>query len=210
MTMAGSELEHWVVNNILSLKTLLDKDSGHDLPASSIGKAMKFKLTIILLCFLMGSAQATIRVSWAHFIHPDRAGYVVFRATGSPSNGYIQISSSTELVTDNFFLDAGAVGYKSFWYYVIAVDLPGNVLNTSIPECVIHYCHGDANLSGFVDIADAVLIERYVVGLNELTDEEKRGADANLDGFVDIADSVLVKRFVVELDTQESHCLVAQ
>ena len=171
---------------------------------------MKFKLFLIILWLSFGVTHAALRVSWTSFVHPDLAGYVVFRATGSPSNGWTQISSETELVTDNFFMDAGAVGFKAFWYMVAAVDLPGNVLNQSIPECVVHHCHGDADLSSVVDIADAVLIERYVIGLEELSDEAYLAADANLDGFVDIADSVLVKRFVVELDTQESHCLVAQ
>jgi hypothetical protein len=170
-----------------------------------------YKYLILLLLFFTSSVHAAIRVTWPAVEHPDLAGYVVFRAIGAP-NEWTQISSDTELVTDTFFLDEGAVGFYAFWYMVIAVDLPGNVLQQSIPECVIHYCHGDADLSGVVDIADAVLIERHIVGLINLEDDLNafRAADANLDGWVDIADSTLVKRFIVELDAQEAHCLVAQ
>ena len=168
------------------------------------------RLSALVLVLTMGSAQAAIRVSWNAWPDPETAGYVIMRATGSPSSDWIQISPETELVTDTFFLDEGAVGYLAFWYMVIAVNTPGDVLNQSAPSCIVHHCHGDANLSGVVDIADAVLIERYIVGLEELSDEAYLSADANLDGFVTIADSVLVKRFVVELDTQETHCLVAQ
>ena len=159
----------------------------------------------------MGTSYATIRVSWEHFEHPDRAGYVVFRAVTTPVD-WIQISSETELITENYFLDEGAVGFKAFWYYVIAVNSAGDILNDTAPECIIHYCHGDANLNGIVEIGDAVLIEQHVVGMVNLEDDIHafRAADANLDGWVDVADSVLVKRFIVELDTQESHCLVAQ
>jgi hypothetical protein len=171
-----------------------------------------YKYLILLLLFFTSPIYAAIRVTWPAVEHPDLAGYVVFRATPNPAAGWTQISSDTELVTDTFFLDEGAVGFYAFWYMVIAVDLPGNVLQQSIPECVIHYCHGDANLSGVVDIADAVLIEQHVVGMVNLEDDIHafRAADANLDGWVDIADSVLVKRFIVELDAQEAHCLVAQ
>jgi len=173
---------------------------------------MKTKIIIIVLCFLVCNVYATIRVSWPSIDHPDLAGYVVFRAVGTPPIDYIQISSETELVTDTFFLDEGAVGYFAFWYFVIAVNLAGDVLEQSIPECIIHYCHGDANLSGIVDIADAVLIEQHVVGMIDLCEDLDtcRAADANLDGIVDIADSVLVKRFIVELNAQEAHCLVAK
>ena len=172
---------------------------------------MNVKLTIIFLWLFTVTAYGAIRVTWPPVDHPDLAGYVVFRSIGAP-NDYSQISSETELVTETFFLDEGALGFYAFWYFVIAVDLPGNVLEQSIPECIVHYCHGDADLSGVVDIADAVLIEQHVVGMVNLEDDIHafRAADANLDGWVDIADSVLVKRFIVELDAQEAHCLVAQ
>ncbi|MHA2066470.1 MAG: hypothetical protein ACXABY_19030 [Candidatus Thorarchaeota archaeon] len=170
-----------------------------------------YKYLAVILLFV-GTAHAAILVKWEPVDHSDLAGYVVFRATPHPSNGWTQISSETELVTDLFFLDEGAVGFYSFWYMVIAVNQPGDVLEESIPECVIHYCHGDADLSGVVDIADAVLIEQHAVGMVDLCEDLHvcRAADANLDGWVDIADSVLVKRFIVELDAQEAHCLVAQ
>ena len=170
------------------------------------------RLSALVLVLTMGSAQAAIRVSWNAWPDPETAGYVIMRATGSPSSDWIQISPETELVTDTFFLDEGAVGYLAFWYMVIAVNTPGDVLNQSAPSCIVHYCHGDADLSGVVDIADAVLIERHIVGLIDLEDnlDAFRAADANLDGWVDIADSTLVKRFIVELDAQEAHCLVAQ
>lgn len=160
----------------------------------------------------MGISHATIRVTWPPVDHPDLAGYVVFRAVSTPPVDYIQISSETELITETFFMDEGAVGYFAFWYFIIAVNPAGDLIEQSIPECIIHYCHGDANLSGIVEISDAVLIERHVVGLVNLEDNIHafRAADANLDGWVDIADAVLVKRFIVELDTQEAHCLVAK
>jgi hypothetical protein len=176
-----------------------------------------YKYLILLLCFFVSPVYGALRVSWVPYPHPDVAGYVVFRADNNAFPlDFHQISPTNELVTDLFFMDEGAVGFKVFWYMVSAIDSNGNVIdeptNPSPPKCVIHYCHGDANLSGVVDIADAVLIEQHVVGLVDICEKYQacRAADANLDGVVNIADSVLVKRFIVELDAQEAHCLVAQ
>lgn len=175
-----------------------------------------FRISALIL-MMMGTAQAALLVTWPAYPHPDVAGYVVFRADNNAFPlDFHQISPESELVTDLFFLDPGAVGFKVFWYTVAAIDSNGIPIdeptNPSSPQCIVHYCHGDADLSGVVDIADAVLIERHVVGLVDLCESFQacKAADANLDGYVDIADSVLVKRFIVELDAQEAHCLVAQ
>jgi len=151
-----------------------------------------------------------MRVSWAVVEHPDLAGYVVFRASPNPTTGWVQITSDTELITDTFFLDTGAVGFYSFWYMVIAVDEPGNILQQSDPKCTIHYCHGDADLSGVVDVSDVVTMQRFILGMEELDYQQRRAADANLDGVVDVSDVVQTQRFIIELDAQEAHCLVAQ
>ena len=172
---------------------------------------MKMWKFLIILFFLFSSIQGAIRVSWVPVTHPDLAGYVVFRSIDDRFH-FLQISSETVLVTDTFFLDEGAVGFRAFWYFVIAVDLPGNVLLQTDPECIVHYCHGDANLSGVVEVGDLVLLEQHVQGLIDLCEDLQlcKAADANLDGIVDVGDLVTVERFIQDLDAQEAHCVVAQ
>ena len=60
---------------------------------------------------------------------------------------------------------------------------------------------GDVDLSGIVDVSDAVLIARYYVGDWEitLTDEGLRLADTNLDGEVNDADLIEVIQYIVGL-----------
>lgn len=58
---------------------------------------------------------------------------------------------------------------------------------------------GDANSDGHVTAADAALVLRYIVNLNDLTFEEKRNADANEDGKITAADASCILRVIVGL-----------
>lgn len=58
---------------------------------------------------------------------------------------------------------------------------------------------GDLNKSGLPDSADAAVILRYTVKLDELTEEEKTIADVNADKHVTSADAALILRYTVKL-----------
>ena len=58
-------------------------------------------------------------------------------------------------------------------------------------------------MDGVIDIADSVVINRYIVGLITLTDPALKAADVNDDGVVDIADAVKINRYIVGLDSLE-------
>lgn len=181
---------------------------------------MDKRIPLLAGIFLLSSiyVYSAIRVSWEPYPDPSPdppnvAGYAVFRATDSPSNGYIQVSPTNALVTNTFFLDEGALGFHAFFYLVAAIDENGDPIDDQYAtSCVVHYCHGDANLSGFVDVADAVLLEQWITtgALPEAPSQEFYAADANLDGYLDVADLVRIRRIIVELDAQEAHCIVAQ
>jgi len=61
------------------------------------------------------------------------------------------------------------------------------------------YGNGDVDQSGGVNVADAILVLRQIVGLVELTPSQWQSADVNLDGAVDVADAILILRFIVGL-----------
>lgn len=58
---------------------------------------------------------------------------------------------------------------------------------------------GDVDQSGGVDVGDAILVLRQIVGLVNLTPSQWQRADVNLDGTVDVADAILIMRFIVGL-----------
>ena len=72
-------------------------------------------------------------------------------------------------------------------------DEPGTV----IPKEV-----GDSNGDGAVDVLDAVLIQKYVVGKTDLSDLQLEFSDVNLDGAVDVLDSVDIQKYLVEKITE--------
>ena len=58
---------------------------------------------------------------------------------------------------------------------------------------------GDVNGDGYIDSADAMLCLRYSVGLEKLTEEQKRAADVNHDRFVDAGDAIKILRYDAKL-----------
>ena len=53
---------------------------------------------------------------------------------------------------------------------------------------------GDANGDGKINIADAVLLQRYLLGNAEISGN----ADANQDGVVDIFDMVYIRKLLID------------
>ena len=58
---------------------------------------------------------------------------------------------------------------------------------------------GDVNMDGFIDAGDAILILRYAVELETLTDEQKSVANVNGDSFIDAGDAIRILRYDAQL-----------
>lgn len=56
---------------------------------------------------------------------------------------------------------------------------------------------GDLNGDGDANIADAVLLQKYILGGQEITEEQFRNADLTGDGYVDSFDMVLLKKEII-------------
>ena len=57
---------------------------------------------------------------------------------------------------------------------------------------------GDMNGDNSVSVADAVLLQSYILGRQELTEEQYKNADLTGDGFVDSFDMVLLRKKIIE------------
>lgn len=70
---------------------------------------------------------------------------------------------------------------------------------TTKPED-IEYIYGDADLNGYVGVADATLIQKTVADLSSLENEKAFiQADVNGDGVVNVQDSTLIQKYIVNL-----------
>lgn len=90
------------------------------------------------------------------------------------------------------FDPGGKWGHYMVW---IPRDIPFAVQYDAQP----FYRKGDANLDGEVTAADAVLILRYVVDIETLSDIAKMLADVNGDGKITAADAAMILRYIVGL-----------
>ena len=62
----------------------------------------------------------------------------------------------------------------------------------------------DISGDGHVTLVDVVMIERNILGLQELTDEQIQKADVSLNGKVDISDAVLIIRHILGYETPKA------
>ena len=62
-----------------------------------------------------------------------------------------------------------------------------------------HDLLGDADLSGEIDIIDATMIQRRLVGLATFSERQERLADTNRNGETDIIDATYIQRYLVGL-----------
>lgn len=58
---------------------------------------------------------------------------------------------------------------------------------------------GDLNGNSSVDVGDAIILLRNIVGLESLTPRQRLAADVTADGQVNIADAILILRYIVGL-----------
>ena len=57
----------------------------------------------------------------------------------------------------------------------------------------------DIDLDGLVSVTDATLVQKYVVCLNTLTDDQKLLADCNGDGKIDVRDATYIQKTIVKI-----------
>lgn len=57
----------------------------------------------------------------------------------------------------------------------------------------------DVDLDGLVSVTDATLLQKYVVGIATLTDDQKLLADCNGDGAVDVRDATYIQKIIVKI-----------
>lgn len=59
---------------------------------------------------------------------------------------------------------------------------------------------GDVNSDGDISVVDATLVQKYIVGLEKLTDLQKKSADVNGDGDISVVDATLIQKYIVGLE----------
>lgn len=89
--------------------------------------------------------------------------------------------------TNTNYAQTGAILWNDGWIQVTAPE----------PE---EYTLGDVNEDGLINILDAIMINRAVLGREELTDTQNKAADLDGDGIPTSSDSLMLLKVIVGLE----------
>lgn len=65
--------------------------------------------------------------------------------------------------------------------------------------CEYDYMIGDVNFDGSIDIVDATEIQKHIVNINALSDEQLAVADVNGDGNINVIDATQIQKYIANL-----------
>ncbi|MBR3460457.1 MAG: choice-of-anchor J domain-containing protein [Clostridia bacterium] len=110
-----------------------------------------------------------------------------------PDDGYAFVDELTILINGSEeYADTLFSGFdeEDNKFHIFTVDF-----FVEKPEFVTHW--GDANGDGVVDSTDVLLLMRYVMGVDEIEEENLEWCDVNGDGSIDMSDALFVSRYVM-------------
>ena len=70
-----------------------------------------------------------------------------------------------------------------------------------IGDTLVGLTCGDTDLSGYISVTDATLVQKYVVGIEDFDKLQLFNSDVNHDGEINIVDSTLIQKYIVGLDS---------
>ena len=99
------------------------------------------------------------------------------------------------------FFDTNVINDSTYYYWISAVDDPGNEgeLSTGVSVTPHPIDYGDVSLNGEVHAYDASLILSHLIGQYELSPQQRLNADVNADTHVSAWDAALIFQYVVGL-----------
>lgn len=74
------------------------------------------------------------------------------------------------------------------------------VWSADVTQSVEIFPIGDVNSDGDISVVDATLVQKYIVGLEKLTDLQKKSAEVNGDGEISVVDATLIQKYIVGLE----------
>ena len=132
----------------------------------------------------------------------------IYSADGSETKQYFEdtpasLTYDLSVSFDNKIL-FGSLPEGSYTYRIEAEDIKGNrftVIETKFSEVVsaVTYASGDVNLDRDISIADAVILQNYLLGRCTLDEQQGICADFNSDGKVTVLDLMQLKRCALKV-----------
>ncbi|RGS78640.1 hypothetical protein DWX71_01960 [Ruminococcus bromii] len=70
-----------------------------------------------------------------------------------------------------------------------------------IGDTLVGLTCGDTDLSGYISVTDATLVQKYVVGIEVFDKLQLFNSDVNHDGEINVVDATLIQKYIVGLDS---------
>ena len=70
-----------------------------------------------------------------------------------------------------------------------------------IGDTLVGLTCGDTDLSGYISVTDATLVQKYVVGIEDFDKLQLFNSDVNNDGEISVVDATLIQKYIVGLDS---------
>ena len=97
-------------------------------------------------------------------------------------------------------IDCSKLGAGDYGVFVIScVNNYGSINTETVQFHVTSGITNDIDLDNSVTVADATLLQKYVVGIATLTDDQKLLADCNGDGVINVRDATYIQKTIVKI-----------
>lgn len=96
-------------------------------------------------------------------------------------------------------IDCSKFGAGDYGVFVSCVNNYGSINTETLQFHVTSGITNDIDLDNSVTVADATLLQKYVVGIATLTDDQKLLADCNGDGAIDVRDATYIQKTIVKI-----------
>lgn len=136
-----------------------------------------------------GTVKSYLSESDTVTIQLIKSGEVAYETTVKGNNAKYSISG---VASGTYTMKISKNAHVDREYTVI-------VTNSDVIRNAKIFAIGDVNSDGDISVVDATLVQKYIVGLENLTDLQKKSADVNDNNEISVVDATLIQKYIVGL-----------
>lgn len=137
-----------------------------------------------------GTVKSYLSESDTVTIQLIKSGEVAYETTVKGNNAKYSISG---VASGTYTMKVSKNAHADREYTVI-------VANSDVIRNAKIFAIGDVNSDGDISVVDATLVQKYIVGLENLTDLQKKSADVNDNNEISVVDATLIQKYIVGLN----------
>ena len=137
-----------------------------------------------------GTVKSYLSESDTVTIRLIKSGEVAYETTVKGNNTKYSISG---VASGTYTMKVSKNAHADREYTVI-------VANSDVIRNAKIFAIGDVNSDGDISVVDATLVQKYIVGLENLKDFQKKSADVNDNNEISVVDATLIQKYIVGLD----------